>query len=49
MGIVLAYLILAIVIFGGACALIRLFASRTYPLRQKSPPDLSAFKRDRGV
>lgn len=47
MGAAIGYLILGIMIVCAVSALIWLFSSRSYPLRQKTPPDLSGFRRDR--
>jgi hypothetical protein len=47
MGTVIGYLILGVLVVGMLSGLIWLFTSRSYPLRQKSPPDLTAFQRDR--
>lgn len=46
MGSAVGYLILGILIACAVSGLIWLFTSRTYPLRQKTPPELSRFQRD---
>ncbi len=47
MGTVIGYLILGVMIVSAVSGLTWLFTSRSYPLRQKIPPDLSAFQQDR--
>lgn len=47
MGAAIGYLILGVMIVCAASGLMWLFANRSYPLRQKTPPDLSNFQRDR--
>lgn len=47
MGAAIGYLILVILIVSAVSALIWLFTSRSYAFRQKTPPDLSSFQRDR--
>lgn len=47
MGTAIGYLILGVLVVGTVSGLIWLFTSRSYPLRQKTPPDLTAFQRDR--
>jgi hypothetical protein len=46
MGAAIGYLILGVMIVSAVSGLIWLFTSRSYPLRQKTPPDLSAFRRN---
>ena len=47
MGAAVGYLILGVIVVSAVSGLIWLFNSRSYPLRQKTPPDLSAFQQDR--
>jgi hypothetical protein len=46
MGPVIGYLILVLMIGSAAGGIIWLFTSRSYPLRQKTPPDLANFQRN---
>lgn len=46
MGTAVGYLILGVMVACAVSGLIWLFTSRSYPLRQKTPPDLSRFQRD---
>ena len=47
MGTAIGFLTVVIMIVSAVSGLIWLFTSRSYPLRQKTPPDLSGFHRDR--
>jgi len=47
MGTAIGFLIVVIMILGAVSGLVWLFTSRSYPVRQKTPPDLSSFRRDR--
>ena len=46
MGTAIGFLIMVILIASAVSGLVWLFTSRSYPLRQKTPPDLSSFQRD---
>lgn len=47
MGTVIGYLLVVLLIASVVGSGIWLFTTRSYPIRQKTPPDLSAFQRDR--
>ena len=47
MGTAIGYLIWAVIIAGLASGAVWLFTSRSFPVRQKTPPDLSAFRRNK--
>lgn len=45
MGAAIGYVILAIIVAGMVGGAVWLFTNRAFPVRQKTPPDLSAFRR----
>lgn len=47
MGAALGYVILAVIVAGMVSGAVWLFTIRAFPVRQKTPPDLSAFRRDK--